>query len=177
MNLVRSLFKDTYNRLTHLPKDTKTRSLLGRAFPAHDSLFIDHLRSHLPQLVQNLIQNSPSFARNTSSIAALYDLNGVLRPESNSLTSLGNAQAANLPRPLRISDDASPIQHIMLASDDDDFDDDDEDGDMDEYYKADNVSDSSQDRLEPIVISSSSSDDEISTVPKHINFKKRKRRA
>jgi hypothetical protein len=167
---VRSYFKDAHSKLSNLPSGDENlpASLLSRIIWHNPAL--EHARSHLPVLVDQLLQSSTSFAKNVKAIADLYDENGDLKPESNH-AKLGDSQTHNIPSSLR---HPAPFQHLMFGSDDEDGED-----DVDEYNDNESSSDdpyytgygsstasspislsSSEDRLVPIVISS----DEISSI-------------
>jgi len=144
-------------------------------------------------LVENLRRTSPSFVENVKPIADLYDVDGKLKPDADH-TSIGEAQTTSIPSSLR---HPSPLQHLMLGTDSEDESDsgsyhtgesspssssssdssDSSDTESSSSSPSSSSIDSSEDQIQPIVISSDDDDDgpDFISEKSRPNPKKRKR--
>lgn len=176
------------------PAGIKEPTLLSRVLWPDPSL--DHFRSHLPALVEQLTRASASFRSNTSHIKSLYGPDGQLKP-GVSHTDLGDAQthswdgAAGQVRtassPKDYSRSSAPMKHLMFESGGEESSyssDEDEHGVPDFFAPGEDSDDSDNDHLAPIVISDDDddeSDDDFkgsskkSAKKRHFNSRKRKR--
>lgn len=151
-------------KLSNFPTGSiKDSTLLSRVLWADVSL--EHFRSHLPALVEQLRSTSPTFQRNTKHIASLYGSDGQLK-EGTSHTDLGEAQTHAIPTSIS-RPQVKAIQHLMFESDDDSdiVSIDPEDEGVRDFFTSDEelTSQSDNDHLAPILISSdeSSSEEEV----------------